>query len=76
LSQLDSSWQPGAVQKLFEKELDNNHEEMLFIAQLASQQLTALFQEQHSSSASEQCREGAKQWVLGCLQVNPKPVSI
>ena len=67
---LDSSWQPGAVHKLFEKELDNHHEERLLIAQLASQQLTLLLQQPEAEPLSSQHGEGLKQWVLGCLKVS------
>lgn len=67
---LDSSWQPGAVHKLFEKELDNHHEEMLLIAQLASQQLPQLLQQSIAGPCPGQQGEGLKQWVLGCLKVS------
>jgi hypothetical protein len=35
-------WQPGVVRRLFDKELDNNHEEPLLFAQLAAQQLRCI----------------------------------
>lgn len=70
--QLDESWQPGTISRLFEKELDNHHEEKLLVAQLAAQQLLHLMQQQQQGrSVSEQCRDGAREWVLGCLQVSP-----
>lgn len=37
-------WQPGLVRKLFDKELDNHHEEALLLAQLAAQQLAHALQ--------------------------------
>ena len=67
---LDSSWQPGAVHKLFEKELDNHHEERLLIAQLASQQLAQLLQEPNTMPFLGQHGEGLKPWVLRCLKVS------
>ena len=67
---LDSSWQPGAVHKLFEKELDNHHEERLLIAQLASQQLVQLLQGPGAGPLSSQQGADLKQWVLGCLKVS------
>ncbi len=68
--QLDDSWQPGAISRLFEKELDNHHEEKLLVAQLAAQQLAHLLQRQQGSSAREQNPVEAREWVLGCLQVS------
>lgn len=41
-SALDRRWQPGAVRKLFDKEIDNHHEEELLLAQLAAWQLGGL----------------------------------
>lgn len=41
-----SQWQPGLVQKLFDKERDNHHEEALLLAQLAAQQLQTALQAQ------------------------------
>ncbi|KAK9830510.1 hypothetical protein WJX72_012147 [[Myrmecia] bisecta] len=35
-------WQPGSVRKLFDRELDNHHEEQLLLAQLAAGRLRAL----------------------------------
>ena len=37
-------WQPALVRKLFDKELDNHHEEALLLAQLAAQQLRKALQ--------------------------------
>ena len=69
--QLDATWQPGAISRLFEKELDNHHEEKLLVAQLAAEQLAGLLKEaQAGCSAPEQCRHEAEEWVLGCLQVS------
>lgn len=39
---MDREWQPGAVRKLFDKEIDNHHEEPLLAAQLAAWQLRSL----------------------------------
>lgn len=39
---MDKEWQPGAVRKLFDKEIDNHHEEALLAAQLAAWQLRSL----------------------------------
>ena len=41
------------------------------MAQLAAQQLAHLLQKQQGSSALEQIKDEAKEWVLGCLQVRP-----
>ena len=69
--QLDESWQPGAISRLFEKELDNHHEEKLLVAQLAAQQLAHLLQMHQGSPATEQVTMETREWVLSCLQVSP-----
>ena len=69
-SQLDGSWQPGAIQKLFEKELDNRHEEALLMAQLAGQSLAEVWQKQHGSLPAGRPTDSTKHWVMQCLQVS------
>ena len=69
-SQLDGSWQPGAIQKLFEKELDNHHEEALLMAQLAGQSLAEVWQKQHGSLPAGRPSDSTRHWVMQCLQVS------
>ena len=73
---LDSSWQPGAVHKLFEKELDNHHEETLLIAQLASQQLPQLLHQPDAEPCLGQQGDGLKQWMFRCLKVRLAETSV
>ena len=69
-SQLDGSWQPGAIQKLFQKELDNHHEEALLMAQLAGQSLAKVWQKQHGSLPAGRSSDSTRHWVMLCLQVS------
>lgn len=77
-SRADSSksWQPGLVRKLFDKELDNHHEEALLLAQLAAQQLQhALQLQQHPVQGLCAWAESASQ-VIHCMASMHAPCSM
>ena len=57
--------QPGLVQKLFDKELDNHHEEALLLAQLAAAQLRQTLQAGSESSLEQR----VVTWADAALEV-------
>lgn len=68
ISPSDSThWQPGSVRKLFDKELDNHHEEALLLAQLAAQQLRSVLQR---DSCCAQHVEEVCSWTVTAAEVS------
>lgn len=65
---VDRGWRPGAVRRLFDKELDNNHEEPLLVAQLAAQQLRRLFATL-PAPATAALRAAVLPWLMATLEV-------
>ena len=60
-------WQPETVRRLFDKELDNNHEEALLLAQLAAAELRAA-----AGSAGQVLRQQSTEWALRTSQVHAR----
>lgn len=65
---MDARWAPGVVRRLFDKELDNNHEEPILAAQLAAQQLRALARRLTGGPLAA-LRDAMLPWVTATLQV-------
>lgn len=70
---LEREWQPGAVRKLFDKEIDNHHEELLLAAQLASWQLRSLCSSLQGPALAA-FSAALTAWLLQVLQVKPLSV--
>lgn len=68
---IGSQWGPGLVRKLFDKELDNNHEEALLLAQLAAHQLTQALQTNPSSHLADR----VVVWAEAAVQVSLSQVA-
>jgi hypothetical protein len=66
---LDKRWEPGTVRKLFDKEVDNHHEEALLLAQLAAWQLSRLLQ-QALGPAAAALKASVSDWYSQVLQVS------
>ncbi|BDA45482.1 probable thyroid adenoma-associated protein homolog [Coccomyxa sp. Obi] len=64
---LDKEWQPGAVRKLFDKEIDNHHEEALLAAQLASWQLRSLIGRLKGDALAD-LKAALVAWLLQVMQ--------
>ncbi len=65
---LDKEWQPGAVRKLFDKEIDNHHEEALLAAQLAAWQLRSLIGGLEGDVLAD-LKAAMVTWLLQVMQV-------
>ena len=68
---IGSQWGPGLVRKLFDKEVDNNHEEALLLAQLAAHQLTQALQNHPSSDLADR----VVVWAEAAVQVSLSQVA-
>ena len=66
---VDEQWAPGVVRRLFDRELDNNHEEPLLAAQLAARQLRVLT-ERLTGPAQAALRAAMLPWLAATLQVS------